>query len=149
MAEGILLPPGAGEPVYMGPHSSGEMKITGRETDDAFCLWELSMAPGRPQVPVHLHREIHEFMFVLAGELLVTLGEKTVAAGPGTFSYAPPGTLHGFHHIAGERARALICATPAGPYEAILNAVHALFAGGPPDAAKLASAFPDLDIQFP
>lgn len=149
MTERIFLRPGAGETFDLGAVGSGEVKAAADTTDDIFCVWELTLRRGGVPVPPHLHQKLHEFCFVLAGEVKITLDDQRIDAGPGMFCYAPPGTLHSFGHLAGDRARVLIAATPAGVHQAILDAAGHLFVGRPPDAEKMASLFAGLDIAFP
>lgn len=147
MTAGIYLPPGLGRHVYLGPLGSGEVKAGAAETGDAFCVWELTMRPGGPIPAPHLHHRIHEFFYVLAGEGQILLGDERNPAGPGVCFYAPPGVPHRFE-IIGDRFRALVIATPASLEEQVVEAFGRLFVGTSPDAAKIASVFAGLDIEF-
>src|SRR5215469_4341293 len=54
----------------------GSVCLSGRDTGGAYCLLEVSLAPGKG-VRRHMHTREDEVYFVLAGELEVTVGEKT------------------------------------------------------------------------
>src|SRR6516165_8482899 len=60
----------------------GSVCLSGTDTGGAYCLLEVSLAPGMA-VPRHTHTREDEVYFVLAGELEVTVGEKTFVLGPG------------------------------------------------------------------
>ena len=53
----------------------GSVCLSGIDTGGAYCLLEVSLAPGMA-VPRHTHTREDEVYFVLAGELEVTVGEK-------------------------------------------------------------------------
>ena len=59
----------------------GSLCLSGKDTGGAYCLLEVSLAPGIG-VPRHTHTREDEVYFVLAGELEVTVGEKTFVLRP-------------------------------------------------------------------
>lgn len=139
---------GGGLHLDLSPFGSADVKTGAEETGDTFCVVEFTMNPGGPPTALHRHHKTHEFFYMLAGEGQVLLGDETMPTRPGTFCYVPPGTWHGFE-ITGDRARALVMGTPAALYQAVVEAFGRLYVGGPPDAAKTASVFAGLDIEFP
>src|SRR5215470_3270847 len=60
----------------------GAVCISGKDTGGAYCLLDVGLAPGMG-VPRHTHTREDEVYFVLAGELEVTVGEKTFVLRPG------------------------------------------------------------------
>ena len=66
----------------------GSVCLSGEDTDGAYCLLEVSLAPGI-RVPRHTHTREDESYFVLAGELEVIVGGKTFVLEPGD-SLVPP-----------------------------------------------------------
>ncbi len=52
------------------------------------------VAPGA-NIPVHLHRNEDELIFIHTGEGVVTLGEQQVPSRAGAVLYAPKGVWHG------------------------------------------------------
>lgn len=62
-------------------------------TDGAFTLAEFTGGQGSWTVP-HIHREMEESFFVLAGEFTFAVGEQEIAAGPGAYILVPRGTRH-------------------------------------------------------
>ena len=51
----------------------GSVCLSGADTGGAYCLLEVSLAPGMA-VPRHTHTRENEVYFVLTGELEVTVG---------------------------------------------------------------------------
>jgi oxalate decarboxylase/phosphoglucose isomerase-like protein (cupin superfamily) len=78
-------------------------------------------------------------MYVLEGELQVTLGEQTWRAPAGSFVYVPKGMLHTLANPGPIPAKILIILTPPG-YEGYWEemAQH-LATGNPPDTALVLS----------
>lgn len=148
MNGGILLEPGGGHYVDLTPFGRGDVKAAAKETGDIAWVCALTMDPLAPPVPPHLHRTIHEFVYVLAGEGQILLGDQTMRGQPGVFYYAPPGTMHSFA-ITGERFRLLLLSTPASAAQAVEEALGRLYLGGSPSPEKTAQVFAGLDIDFP
>src|SRR5215218_4805232 len=64
-------------------------------TDGRFGLMEMVVPKGR-EPSRHLHYTDEEGFYVLEGELTFYVGEKTYAAGPGTFVFLPHGVPHSY-----------------------------------------------------
>lgn len=90
-----------------------EIKASGEETNDVFCLIE-GLHPAGYETPLHLHRNEEESLYILEGEVTYTIGDKTMTGKAGTFIYAPRNMPHKFKVVSGEPARTLTLLTPAG-----------------------------------
>lgn len=90
-----------------------EIKATGEETNDVFCLIE-GVHPAGYETPLHLHRNEEETMYILEGEVIYTIGDKTLTGKVGTIIYAPRNMPHKFKVVSTEPARTLTLLTPAG-----------------------------------
>ncbi len=55
------------------------------------------VAPGA-NIPIHLHRNEDELIFLHTGTGIVTLGERQVPSSPGAVLYAPKGVWHGIEN---------------------------------------------------
>jgi quercetin dioxygenase-like cupin family protein len=79
---------------------------------------ELSLIEGDvepdDEVRPHLHRGHSDSFYVLEGQLEFRIGDEVVIAPAGSFVLAPPGVVHGFRNVSGERARVLNLHTPGG-----------------------------------
>ena len=69
--------------------------VGSEQTDGRFGLMEMVAPKGR-EPSRHLHYTDEEGFYVLEGELDFYVGEKTYAAGPGTFVYLPHGVPHSY-----------------------------------------------------
>lgn len=70
--------------VLIGAHVNGAADLT---------LGVYRMGPNARH-PRHFHARGTEFYYVLEGSCLITVGEETVEATPGTAVYLPEGTVH-------------------------------------------------------
>ena len=133
--------PGEGEVHRMGPNTIA-IKATSEDTAGAFFLSETTLAPGFPGPPPHVHDRLHDMFYVLDGELTVLLGEDEIAAGPGTFVCAPPGTVHTFSNRSDAQVRFLNLNTPGGWENYMRELAAAAASGTPPtpeEIGKIAS----------
>ncbi len=64
------------------------------------------------QIPIHLHEQEEEFLFLLVGEGVGILGDERVPVQAGTTIYIPPGTWHGFENTASEPSQVMWVVTP-------------------------------------
>ena len=71
----------------------GSVCLSGTDTGGAYCLLEVSLAPGMA-VPRHTHTREDEVYFVLAGELEATIGDETFVLQPGDTLLAPRDIPH-------------------------------------------------------
>ena len=85
---------------------------TGEDTQGRFALIESVGRKGNTPPP-HIHRREDETFYVLEGELALSVGDRTMKAGPGTMVFLPRNVRHSFT-IESEQARMLILITPAG-----------------------------------
>lgn len=75
------------------------------ETGGAWSMMTLDGPATRP-IPLHFHREEHEFFYCHRGSVQLWLGDEHANESrilqPGDFGYAPPGTVHSYatlrHH---------------------------------------------------
>src|SRR5215471_11397021 len=71
----------------------GSVCLSGEDTGGAYCLLELSIAPGIG-VPRHTHTREDEAYYVLAGELEVTVGNEVFVLRAGDTLMAPRDIPH-------------------------------------------------------
>ena len=87
-------------------------KALGEETGGQYWALE-GLADSNMAVPLHSHSHEDEIWYVLDGEIVFTVGDTKLAAGPGTFAYIPRNTPHTFQVVSGT-ARWFGIGTPAG-----------------------------------
>jgi quercetin dioxygenase-like cupin family protein len=91
--------------------ASAYFLATGEQTGETFTLVDEQAKRG-VSVPLHLHRDDMESVYVLEGEITLYIGDEPgVRAGAGSFAHIPGGTVHGFR-IESETARYLLLTTP-------------------------------------
>lgn len=106
----------AGEGIERDP----ALKASATSTRGAFTLIESRTDGGAPP---HIHEREDEAMYVLEGRIVAHVGDDEFTVDAGGFVFMPRGVLHDWD-VAGETARVLILATPAG-LERFLDEFHA------------------------
>lgn len=98
---------------YWGPGEVMTFLITGEETNGAFFMADISVAPGGG-TPPHIHHREDETFHLLAGRLTVQVGGDTITASPGDLVFLPRGIAHSFRNSGEVPVKALVLTTPAG-----------------------------------
>ena len=89
------------------------MKLDSRMTAGAYALYEDIVLPGRG-VPLHVHTREDETIYVLEGNLQITIGDKTYAAQPGDIANMPRNLPHKFQNTGSRPAKMVLSFTPGG-----------------------------------
>ena len=97
----------------------GSVCLSGTDTGGAYCLLEVSLAPGMA-VPRHTHTREDEVYFILAGELEVTLAERTFVLRPGDTLLAPRDIPHKLRNSGNSTNHYLLVFSPSGFEELIM-----------------------------
>src|SRR5215813_189257 len=71
----------------------GSILLSGEDTGGAYCLLDMRVAFGKG-VPRHTHTREDEALFVLSGELEVTIGDETFTLRAGETLMAPRNIPH-------------------------------------------------------
>jgi len=85
---------------------------TGEDTHGQFALIEAVGRRGNVPPP-HIHHREDEIFYVLEGEIVFWVGDRTIKGTPGTMIFLPRDVRHSFT-IESEQYRMLILVTPAG-----------------------------------
>jgi len=85
---------------------------TGEETDGQFALIEAVARRGNVPPP-HIHHREDEIFYVLEGEIVISVGDRTIKGTSGTMVFLPRDVRHSFT-IESDQSRMLILLTPAG-----------------------------------
>jgi quercetin dioxygenase-like cupin family protein len=91
----------------------GSICLWGADTGGAYCLLELSIAPGIG-VPRHTHTREDEAYYVLAGELEVTVGNEVFVLSAGDTLMAPRDIPHQLRNPGDIANHYLIVFSPSG-----------------------------------
>jgi mannose-6-phosphate isomerase-like protein (cupin superfamily) len=107
----------APEPVVVRPGEGrrvGNVEFLARTADTPrFTFGIIEIAPGRV-LESHVHDGEDDAFYIVAGEMTFVLGDREVAAPPGTFVLVPPGVEHGFRNDGDVPVRMLNIHAPAG-----------------------------------
>lgn len=91
-------------------------KISAKDTDgDMFMFESTRIKEGGPIL--HTHFDTDEFWYVLQGEFLIKVGDKTYNAKAGDLVFGPRMVPHTFAKIGQGEAKVMICHQPAGKME--------------------------------
>ena len=85
---------------------------TGEDTHGQFALIEAVARRGNVPPP-HIHHREDEIFYILEGEIVVSVGDRTIKGTAGTMVFLPRDVPHSFT-IESEQSRMLILLTPAG-----------------------------------
>src|SRR5215469_16912614 len=97
----------------------GSVCLSGTDTGGAYCLLEVSLAPGMA-VPRHTHTREDEVYFVLAGELQAIVGGETFVLQPGDSLLAPRDIPHQLRNSGNTTNHYLLVFSPSGFEEFIM-----------------------------
>jgi quercetin dioxygenase-like cupin family protein len=89
--------------------------LRSKDSPHRMAAMTVEVPPGG-QVPPHSHRAEEESYFVLAGELLLRLGDQEHSLRQGDFAHVPPGTPHGYRNPGPQTAQFLAW-TVGGPID--------------------------------
>src|SRR5215469_15012968 len=98
----------------------GSVCLSDTDTGGAYCLLEVSLAPGMA-VPRHTHMREDELYFFLAGELEATVGDETFVLGPGDTLLAPRDIPHELRNSGNVENHYLLVFSPSGFEEFIME----------------------------
>ncbi len=132
------------EPVVVLPNSGGQLKIAGSQTfhkikgsatNGVFSVIEFVTPPGKG-VALHVHEREDELVYLLEGEIEVTLGNQKMKAVPGVMALLPRGIPHGFTNIGNKPSRLLDTILP-GQFDNYFVELAALYAAGDPSGEQV------------
>src|SRR5215472_16381894 len=139
MADGLVLPPGAGQPIG----GAGMTLKVGAGQSEAWSVFEAEVAPGF-DVGAHVHRQTEELFHIIEGELDLLAfeprsrtaenwrgwesgrGGGVARGGPGSVMFVPAGCPHAFANPGPERYLTELAALIAGPGPSLPAAIAEL-----------------------
>jgi mannose-6-phosphate isomerase-like protein (cupin superfamily) len=129
----VALRPGEGRAIDLGNFVMS-LKADAASTGGAFSLLEASEPAGFGP-PLHIHHDTAEAFYVLEGEYLIFVEDRTHRCPAGSFVFIPPNVRHGFR-VGDSASRKLNLYTPAAMV-GYFDELSAAMTGGSADAAKL------------
>ena len=92
----------------------------------ASCFCFETLDPPGTFVPLHVHAQQDEFIYMLEGMFDLQLGEAKVQASPGDLVRMPLGVPHAYYNNTAAPTRALFWVSPAGRLKELFDALHNL-----------------------
>ena len=160
MADGLVLPPGAGQRINGG----GMTLKVGAGQSKAWSVFEAEVAPGF-DVGAHLHGQTEELFYIIDGELDLLAfeprtrtaenwrdwesgqGGRVVRGGPGSVMFVPSGCPHAFANPGPAPARMLFLVSPPGHEHYLAELAELLARPGPPGQSAIAELRARHDIE--
>ncbi len=130
----ILVMPGGGDEFTM-VGSQFFHNVKSKDTNGVFSVIEIVTPPGKG-VSLHVHEREDELVYLLEGEIEVTLGDQTMKAVPGVMALLPRGIPHAFTSIGDKPSRLLDTILP-GQFDNYFVELAALFAAGEPSEEQI------------
>jgi mannose-6-phosphate isomerase-like protein (cupin superfamily) len=91
-------------------------KVSGKDTDGDMYVFESTRAKEGGPI-LHVHYDQDEWWYILEGDFLVKVGDKTYQAKPGDFVFGPRGVPHTFAKVGEGQSKLIIGFQPAGKME--------------------------------
>jgi quercetin dioxygenase-like cupin family protein len=145
---GTIYEPGEGIRTVDLAGSTMIPKEDGSTSGDAFVVAESTFAPGMFEMPLHLHREMAESLYLLSGRLDLQVGEERRGVGPGTFVSIPPGVAHTMSVVGEEPVRMLMILSNPARATQMLEVMEQVFANGEPDLETAGPLLAQLDMEM-
>ena len=132
------------QPVVVLPDSGEQLNIAGNQTfhkikssarNSAFSVMEFVTPPGKG-VALHVHEREDELVYLLEGEIEVTLGNQKMKAVPGVMALLPRGIPHGFTNTGNKPSRLSGTILP-GQFDNYFVELAALYAAGNPSEEQI------------
>lgn len=127
--EPIVVPPGSDQQLNIAGAKTLH-KIKSSATNGVFSVLEFITPPGKG-VALHVHEREDELVYLLEGEIEVTLGDQKMKAVPGVMALLPRGIPHGFTNIGNKPSRMLDTILP-GQFDNYFVELAALYKAGEP-----------------
>lgn len=144
----------SGEIKRFGPTPAGEMVTlyAGRdETDGRYDFVVSTVEPGSAVVPLHVHHEHDEAIYVIEGEIEARVGDEAKRLTPGSFLMMPASIPHTWRNAAAEPSR-FVCLFSPGGHVGVLEELAQLEASevepGPESFAPILNRY-DIEIVGP
>lgn len=140
----VVLPDG-GDRLNI-PGSEFVHKIKSADTNNVFSVIEIITQPGKG-VDLHVHENEDELVYLLRGEIEVTLGDQTMLAVPGVTALLPRGIAHGFTNV-GDTPSILIDTILPGSFDNYFAELSELYKTGEPSQNEIESLSEKYNIRY-
>jgi mannose-6-phosphate isomerase-like protein (cupin superfamily) len=122
------------------------LKLTGKETDGAYTLFETVIPPGMGPLP-HVHTREEESFCIVKGELEFIIRGQTIRPKAGDVLIAPKDVPHVFRNVGQTPAKMIIVCRPAG-FENFIEEFAQIPPDAPADVPRMAAVAAKYGITF-
>lgn len=141
----IISPPGGGDELNLAGSQVFHRAKSG-ETDGVFSVVELVSEPGTG-VSLHVHDNEDELVYIVEGEIEVTLGDQSMKASKGVMALLPRGIPHGYTNVGDTPSRVLDVILP-GKFDNYFVELHNLYLEGEPNPEKVEELARKYSIRY-
>ena len=138
-------------PIFVPPLKSRSqggttVRISSRQTEDAYCVCEMTTMPG-DGVSLHVHDRDEEFYYILEGAYQMQAGDERFMAEAGSLVVIPRDVPHQFRNAGNVPARALMIFRPGG-FDELGEEMRQAAAAGTLDTKQRQEIFTKWGVHF-
>src|SRR5215475_14948125 len=141
----VVVLPDSGEQLNIADSQTFH-KIKSKDTNGVFSVLEF-VTPSGKGVALHVHEREDELVYLLEGEIEVTLGNQKMKAVPGVMALLPRGIPHGFTNVGNKPSRLLDTILP-GQFDNYFVELAALYAVGEPSDEQIEALSRKYRIRY-
>lgn len=142
---GMKVPAGGGEKLsFFGMDLL--WKVTPEMSNDTFLQIE-HVSPPETGVPVHIHQNEDESLYVIEGELVAQLGDETLAVRAGDSVMMPKGIPHGWR-VTGDKTARILFTFESSPASDLQTMFTRLVGLTPADFDQVLTICGETNIEF-
>ena len=141
----IIVVPDGGDVLNI---AGGEFvhKVKSQDTNNVFSVIQIVTPPGKG-VASHVHENEDELVYLLEGEIEVTLGDQSMLAVPGVMALLPRGIPHGFTNV-GDTPSVVIDTILPGQFDNYFVEMAALYNNGEPTQEEVDALSEKYRIKY-
>ncbi len=140
----VILRRGEGDAAIYPGRAKTTFKLTGRDSEGLYGLYETEIAPGSV-TPPHIHFQLSEQFYVLDGELSMLAGEQRITAEERSFVAVPKGMVHAFANLTDKPVTFLLLFCPDINRNKYFSKISEFMRSGNPNWKDMKEA---LDLEF-
>ena len=121
-------------------------KVKSADTNNVFSVIQIHTPPGKG-ISAHVHENEDELVYLLQGEIEVSLGDQTMRAVPGVMALLPRGIPHGFTNV-GDTPSIVIDTILPGAFDGYFVEMAALYNNGEPTDEEVNALSEKYSIRY-
>ncbi len=141
----LVVLPGGGDRLSI-PGNEFVHKVKSADTNNVFSVIQIITQPGKG-VDLHIHEKEDELVYLLQGEIEVTLGDQTMLAVPGVTALLPRGIAHGYTNV-GDTPSILIDTILPGSFDNYFAELSELYKAGEPSEHDIDALSEKYSIRY-